>query len=414
MKTQMRIVELRSENFKRLRAVRIRPAGCVVEVCGRNAQGKSSVLDSIEAALGGARALPARPVHSGADEARIILDLGELTVTRKCSADGKSTLVVESKDAGKITRPQDLLDRLAAKIGFDPLAFSRMEPKAQSETLRKLVGLDFTALDRKRQLAFDRRTGVNRDHAAEKARLDAMDPAAGAPAEEEPIASLAAELSKGSAAQRQKTAAETNAANLRRSIGELEQQIFDLNVKLEEAREELKATEEEAASVTVPDTSEVEKRLSEANATNAKVRARKAYLEKREEVAKHKASSDELTAQIEAVDAEKRAALEAARFPVAGLSFDESGVTFNGLPLQQASSAEKIKVGLAVSRAMNPELPLCLIRDGSLLDDESMQTVADFAESYGMQVWVERVDSSGKTGIVIEDGEVVKENAAVK
>jgi recombinational DNA repair ATPase RecF len=39
---------------KRLRAVTIRPDGSLVQISGRNAQGKTSVLDAIEMALGGA------------------------------------------------------------------------------------------------------------------------------------------------------------------------------------------------------------------------------------------------------------------------------------------------------------------------------------------------------------------------
>ena len=50
----MQIVELRAENVKRLSAVTIRPTGPVVEITGKNEAGKSSVLDSIWMALGGA------------------------------------------------------------------------------------------------------------------------------------------------------------------------------------------------------------------------------------------------------------------------------------------------------------------------------------------------------------------------
>ena len=47
----MKIVKLTAENFKRLEAVEITPDGNTVLISGRNGQGKSSVLDSILAAL---------------------------------------------------------------------------------------------------------------------------------------------------------------------------------------------------------------------------------------------------------------------------------------------------------------------------------------------------------------------------
>ena len=49
----MKIVSLEAENYKRLKAVEITPDGNMVVIGGRNAQGKSSVLDAIWAALGG-------------------------------------------------------------------------------------------------------------------------------------------------------------------------------------------------------------------------------------------------------------------------------------------------------------------------------------------------------------------------
>lgn len=45
-------------------------------------------------------------------------------------------------------------------------------------------------------------------------------------------------------------------------------------------------------------------------------------------------------------------------------------------------------------------------RDGSLLDDDAMKILADMAAKSDYQVWIERVDSSGKVGFVIEDGHV--------
>lgn len=62
-----KIVRLTAENVKRLVAVEIRPNpdGNLVIVGGRNAAGKSSVLDAIMFALAGKKALPAKPIREG-------------------------------------------------------------------------------------------------------------------------------------------------------------------------------------------------------------------------------------------------------------------------------------------------------------------------------------------------------------
>ena len=92
--------------------------------------------------------------------------------------------------------------------------------------------------------------------------------------------------------------------------------------------------------------------------------------------------------------------------PVKGLSFGEGEVVFNGLPLNQASDAEQLRVSIAIAMAANPKLRVLRIRDGSLLDERSLAAVATMADTQDYQIWIERVDSSGKVGVHMEDGEV--------
>src|SRR5208282_980040 len=101
----MKIVKLTAENVKRLSAVEIIPGEkTIVEVAGPNSSGKSSVLDAIFYALAGASGHPSQPIRKGAKSASVVLDLGELIVTRKFTAGG-TTLVVESKDRLKHPTP---------------------------------------------------------------------------------------------------------------------------------------------------------------------------------------------------------------------------------------------------------------------------------------------------------------------
>ena len=61
----MRVLSLVAENFKRLHAVELTLEAGVFVIAGRNAQGKSSILDAFWAALGGADAAPGVPVRQG-------------------------------------------------------------------------------------------------------------------------------------------------------------------------------------------------------------------------------------------------------------------------------------------------------------------------------------------------------------
>lgn len=82
----VKINELQIENVKRIKAVQIIPEKTGLTVIGgKNAQGKTSVLDSIAWALGGDRFRPSQPKREGANTSpylHIVLSNG-LVVERK-------------------------------------------------------------------------------------------------------------------------------------------------------------------------------------------------------------------------------------------------------------------------------------------------------------------------------------------
>lgn len=79
-------------------------------------------------------------------------------------------------------------------------------------------------------------------------------------------------------------------------------------------------------------------------------------------------------------------------------------VTLNGLPLDQASAAERLRVSVAIRLAMNPRLRVLLIRDANLMDRESMRLVAEMARAAGAQLRLERVEVDDQATVLIEDG----------
>ena len=92
-----------------------------------------------------------------------------------------------------------------------------------------------------------------------------------------------------------------------------------------------------------------------------------------------------------------------------GVDFDDDGahVMFNGVPFEQASTAEKLRVSTAIAMAANPELRVLRISDGSLLDDKSMAILTEFAGKHDFQLWIELVRPNETTGIILEDGAIV-------
>jgi hypothetical protein len=117
--------------------------------------------------------------------------------------------------------------------------------------------------------------------------------------------------------------------------------------------------------------------------------------------------AEQLTANMTARRSRKEAAIAGAQMPVEGLAFSDGFITYEGIPFEQASSSVKMKVSLAIAMAANPKLRVIRIQDASLLDEASLSEIAAMAKAQDYQLWIEVVDTSGKIGVVIEDGAVV-------
>lgn len=422
----MKILKLTSENVKRLTAVEISPTGDVVVIGGANDQGKSSVLDSIEYALGGEPSAT-MPVRQGADGAKIILDLGDIVVKRTITAAGGGSIVVTNADGIKQGTPQSILDKLTGKLTFDPLEFSRMKPDKQAETIRGIVGLDFTKHEEARKAIFDERTVINREAKALEARLASMPPTDPSTPAEEQSTALLLELQKEHSEHNARNRAQRvslqraieTRAHYQNGVAEIESQIKELESKVEKLKEKLQEGNRMVADaqkdVEALDCSKLEDRDISAFATelaavekrNAAVRAAKARAEVVAAYKSKTADAETLTNSLASLDAEKEKKISEAKYPIEGLKYDAAnGVTFEGIPFSQCSSAKQLKISVAIGLALNPKLKVLLIRDGSLLDDGNMQVIAQMAKDAGAQIWMERVGTDAHTSVVIEDGHV--------
>lgn len=400
----MKIISLQAENYKRLKAVEITPDGSTVIIGGRNAQGKSSVLDAIWAALGGRDGnKAAKPIRDGEEKARVRLDLGDVIVTRRWTPSG-STVAVESAEGALFKSPQALLDGLVGALSFDPLAFTRLNAKQQRDALLDLVqiGVDVDALDTEREALFNKRTDVGR----RGKEIGEVVFDAGLPTVEQSatvILNMIREVEDKNRARREH---DELLKSRTESVNDLRAEIARLADILKASTEALAALESTPVDPII-DTAELEDSLATVEETNQRIRANNAARAQREKKDELRAEYEALTVMLKTLDKKKASALAGAKFPVDGLGFDAEGVTFNGIPFSQASSAEQIRVSLGMAIAANPKLRVVRIMDGSLLDEDNLRLVAEVAAEHDMQVWIERVGSDAGIGVVIEDGEVV-------
>lgn len=409
----LKVVGFRAENVLRLKTVEITPDGTLQVIGGRNAQGKSSVLNALWLALGGGAASRefARPIRDGEDHAAVFVDLGSLIVTRTWTKTG-TKLTVTSADGATYGSPQRMLDELVGRLSFDPLEFTRLPPSQQRDALLDQVDLDIDIeeLDRRRRTLYERRADIGRQGKAigDVVVDDSL------PGSETSASDL---LSRIRAAEDHNRAIRAAAEAVPRAASELatrQQEVAELGRRLEAARESVAAAERDYDSAVLAsseigqpiDVTVLGEQLTSLEDTNARVRdnnhARARAAEKQALVEQYKA----LTSEIDALDKSKVDALADAAMPVAGLGFDTDGVTFNGLPFSQASRAEQIRVSLAMAMALNPKLRVLRVADGSLLDDDTMAAIREQVADGGYQLWLERVGSGDEGAVIITDGEV--------
>lgn len=470
----MKIVSLQAENIKKLVAVEIKPDGNVVQITGKNGQGKTSVLDSIWWALAGLANIQSQPIRKGATSARIRLDLGEIIVTRTFHT-GKddeviSSIVVENDKGARFPSPQSMIDSLLGELSFDPLAFARADQKEQFDIMKKFVpDVDFDGIESQKADYFAKRTNINRLVKEARASVAGCTVENG-PTEVVDESILVDDMEKAIKHNAQIETRKLKRDQVREKIDENDRQseeivtkskeqaellvrrvqsevdnyVREAQARLRRAQEEAETAEKEATNrialarkesadhiaqaqqtaktlcdeaaelrkklddaPELPsnvDVSDIRKRIEEAKKINAGVNARRLKEARLKEAEKLEVESMRLTAAMETLETMKRKAISDAKLPIEGIAFGDGEILFGGFPLYQASDAEQLRVSISIAMALNPKLKVMRVRDGSLLDDDSMKLLTQMAEENDFQVWIERVDCSGKVGFILEDG----------
>jgi DNA repair exonuclease SbcCD ATPase subunit len=373
----MRITAVHVQNFKRVRDVVIKPDADrqLVLIGGKNAAGKSSVLDALTAAFGGKRAQPVDPVRHGSESATISVELdgGELTVRRIIDKSGESVLEVRDRE-GAVKAPQTILDRLVSGRFLDPLAFLSLPAKEQRATLMKLIdGADrIVELNGKRERAFTRRTEIGRDLTkaeGELARLPELPVG-----EAIDVVSLTAEVrgldahrrgvdtarAQFEQCERETDQAKAKVAAIAAELTRLRAQIAQLEldaaawatdvVTCEATEAAAKANYDDAAAraeAAEPRRAAIAHEIAKAQDHNKTIAAAEAQNARRTdaaaEVAKLTKEREDLTKVIETIDARKAEILAAAKLPVPELGISDTGIELGGVPFAQASGAERLR-----------------------------------------------------------------------
>jgi recombinational DNA repair ATPase RecF len=430
----LKIIGLRVENFKRIKVFNLAPKSNVIKITGANASGKSSVLDAVELALLGARGGPTNPVRRGAKNGKVVIDLGDFIVTRAWAENAKDAakgeMWIEAKNGLRYSTPQAMLDDLMGRISFDPMAFMRMTPKQQAEELRRLLDIEEELAKVKADEAEDYKTRRDEDRRRQAlvAQRAAIVVAEGLPSKKRDLDAMTQELAEAGnfnieidREQRRRDERRGHLDNLKRDITQQKAEIEEMQAKIYEMEAEVadwtKAKEEAEDEIVSwkplakpKDASQLGEAIAAARAVNNAIDRRIEAEAKDAEIAALNKTVESLDVAIEKHRKKAAALIANAKYPVEGLGFTEDMVMYQGLPLAQASTAEQIRVCMALGMAGNPKIRIMRIKDGSLLDDAGMKVIEEMVEANDFQCLIEQVDTTGKIGVYLVDGEIAAIN----
>src|SRR3954471_12293093 len=170
----MKIIELISENFKRLNA-HVVMDGKSVTIEGKNGVCKSTFIDAIWVALTG-KETPGKPIKDGQDSAKISVkvksDDGSVFIVEKKFSTSGATLTVKTPEGAKFSSPQKFLDEKIGKISFDPFEFVHKQPREQKKFLMELLNLDFEGIDSEKKSLLHNKEKLSKEYINIKTELD--------------------------------------------------------------------------------------------------------------------------------------------------------------------------------------------------------------------------------------------------
>ena len=393
----MKIIRLKINNVLNLTAIDVRPDPNVNKVSGKNAAGKSNLLETIRFSLLGKRAMPKKPLKEGAKKGDIVVELDDYIVNVKITKNGEYWNVTDKKGL-PVSSPQSLLKELVGPISFDPLALLDEDQKKLRAVLLELVGIDLDAFDTKIKSLRDERTIVGRTMKSSKALLEACTYHDDAPEQEVCVVKLSNEY---------RAASETN-QQIKEAGDEIDRfQLAIVEAKriIEDNEKAIKIRIDYLQSNAIIDTAAITEKMNNVETTNKKVRDNIEYARQEGAYVGERQVWNGLSEQLEELENEKDKALSNAKMPVSGLGVDDEGVVYEGIPLAQVNKAKRIEIGTAIHIAMNPKLKVMFV-DANAFDEETEAAIEAAVKDKDFQLFEEVVDDTSETGIHLVDGTI--------
>lgn len=413
MSETAKLATLQVENFMRIRAafVEFTPDGLTV-IGGKNGEGKTSFLRAVAYLFGGAKYEPTNAKRDGAATSPLL---------KATLANG---LIIErsgNNGALKVTDPkgnkygQSLLDAFKTQIAIDLPRFNDADSKKKAGILLQCLGVGdkLAKLEAEEKKIYADREAQGRIADSLEKHAKTLPEYLNAPKKtisaSEIIAAQQGILTRNAERRRDRE----NWAALEAKANATGERLADLKKRLAEAETEhaaaLSAAINGGKSAITPEesTAELEAQLADIEAVNAQVSANAQKKTATESAAKERASYVALTTKLEAARAAKKALLDDADLPLPGLSVEDGSLLYNGKAWDCMSSADQLRVGVAIAKRFSPECGFVLVDKLEQMDLDTMREFGAWLTSQGLQALATRVSTGDECSLIIEDGMIV-------
>jgi DNA repair exonuclease SbcCD ATPase subunit len=404
----MKITSLELANVKRIKALRLEPTenGLTV-IGGKNGQGKTSVLDAIAYAFGGAKYKPTNLKREGAVGDTIIhieTDNG-LIIERK----GKNaSLTVTDKEGTR--HGQAILDALISDLAINLPKFHNASTQDKAKILLKTLGIEeeLSALEKEEKAKFDTRTIVGREADQKKKAAADMPWFEDAPKTKMSIKELLEKQQEVLTRNGERAKARQELANNKNRLEQLKAEANRLYHELEVINGRITETDFAIANAKEvgadEDTAELEAQIANFESINEKVKANEERTRREAEADVLQDQYDSLTAEIEEIRQKKLALLANAKFPISGLAIQNGELTYDGKSWDCMSGSQQLIVDCAIASKLNPECRVVLLDKLEQLDLETLTEFGKWLETQDLQCIATRVSTGDECTLIIEDG----------
>lgn len=370
----MIISQIKIENVLGHQELEFKP-GKVNVIRGRNASGKTSILEAIKSTLKGASAKEAKLLRNGADhgESVLILDNG-IQVKKTFSKDG-SKLKIAGESA-----PTSLLNQIADAVSINPAQFLFAKEDQQLELLLETINLEFTPdeikeaigsevdinlslneLENLRDSIYKNRTGTNRLLDDKKSTF-------------KEISSTYIPVS----------ASEANPEAILDQIQQIETARNEQIKKLNEAyNSQLAKINSDSDALLNPlqqnlkNINEIQQRFAASEQTKKMLEQLEVAVNELEE------ESALMTSQLNALDTLKIAKMK--NIPIPGLEIEGGQIYVDGIPFQFQNTARKIQFILSLAKLRSKDLKVICVDGMEALSADTFAAFEQAAEALSLQ-----------------------------